>query len=128
MDIVYKSFLMPFYLIICFMYISLLFNIFLLIASAEASQRSQAWSLKSKYKAMIDKDGVIFTDAMLLQIRKLKRELIDKGINMKTHNWITTEYYYASDLCILATDVEALLTSLESRGSAQMCKKIIKQS
>ena len=51
-----------------------------------------------------------------------------KDINIRQRNKVTPNNYYGKDLCLMATDVEALFPTLDPREASRIFKVVVVKS
>ena len=81
--------------------------------------------LEPVWHSLKGKAGVISTDDMLGRFEVLKAWMREKGAKLRRREQVTPETQEPGDLCLIATDVEALFPSLEAGESGRICKEVI---
>ena len=72
--------------------------------------------------------NAISTDDMLARLTQLKQTLDKEGTLMKSREEVTQESWNGKDVCLLATDVEALFPSLDPRETGDVVRRMIEDS
>ena len=84
--------------------------------------------IESVYVSLNNKTGVISTDDLLARFKKLKSTMMKHDISVKTRGEVRPSNYDGNNICLLATDVEALFPSLNAQEASLICKEVIQGS
>ena len=84
--------------------------------------------IESVYVSIENKTGVISTDDLLARLQRQKAVMIKQNIKVMRRGEMNPKNYDGNNLCLMATDVEALFPSLNAQEASRICKEVIQKS